>query len=128
MGSEENEQLQLRLRIQQILLMCGQSALLRESSLPVAKFKREFDMVIIDTPPMLQMPDARIVGRIADTVILVTRAGHTTRDVAVAAKQRFAEDRATNVSQHGSIIFTENTTNITSLPRIRSTSSVSCWY
>jgi polysaccharide biosynthesis transport protein len=50
-------------------------------------------MVIIDTPPMLQMPDARIAGRIADAVILVTRAGHTTRDVAVAANQHFAEDR-----------------------------------
>jgi len=47
MGSEENEQLRLRLRVQQILLMCGQSALLREPSLHVAKFKKEFDMVIL---------------------------------------------------------------------------------
>ena len=59
----------------------------------LAKFKSEFDMVIIDTPPMLQMPDARVLGRLADAVILVTRAGHTTRDVAVAANQRFAEDK-----------------------------------
>ena len=59
----------------------------------LAKFKREFDMVIIDTPPMLQMPDARVLGRLADAVILVTRAGHTTRDAAMAANQRFAEDR-----------------------------------
>jgi hypothetical protein len=63
MGSEENEQLQLRLRVQQILLMCDQSALLQETSLPVAKFKREFDMVIIDTPPMVQMPGARSNSR-----------------------------------------------------------------
>ena len=47
MGSGENEQLQLRIRIQQILLMCSQSALLPEPSPPVAKFKREFDMVIL---------------------------------------------------------------------------------
>jgi polysaccharide biosynthesis transport protein len=55
--------------------------------------KREFDMVIIDTPPMLQMPVARVLGRLADAVILVTRAGQTTRDAAMAASQRFAEDR-----------------------------------
>ena len=59
----------------------------------LAKFKREFDVVIIDTPPMLQMPDARVLGHMADAVILVTRAGHTTRDAAVAASQRFAADR-----------------------------------
>jgi receptor protein-tyrosine kinase len=69
--------------------------LLYSENLPLllAKFKRDFDMVIIDTPPMLQMPDARIVGRRADAVILVTRAGHTTRDLALAANQRFAEDK-----------------------------------
>jgi len=32
-------------------------------------------VVIVDTPPMLQMPDARIAGRIANALILVTRAG-----------------------------------------------------
>jgi receptor protein-tyrosine kinase len=58
----------------------------------LATFKREFDMVIIDTPPMLQMPDARVLGRAADAVVLVTRAGQTTRDAAMAANQRFAED------------------------------------
>lgn len=50
-------------------------------------------MVLIDTPPMLQMPDARVVGRMADAVLLVTRAGVTTRDAAVAAHQRLSEDR-----------------------------------
>lgn len=59
----------------------------------LATFKTGFDMVIIDTPPMLQMPGARVLGRLADGVILVTRAGQTTRDAAMAANQRFAEDR-----------------------------------
>jgi capsular exopolysaccharide synthesis family protein len=59
----------------------------------LARFKAAFDMVIIDTPPMLQMPDARVFGRMADAVILVTRAGHTTRDAALAASQRFAADK-----------------------------------
>mgnify|MGYP000870268536 CR=1 FL=1 len=59
----------------------------------LARLKKDFDMVLIDTPPMLQMADARVIGRIADGVILVTRAGKTTRDAAVAASQRFNEDQ-----------------------------------
>ncbi|MCW5978486.1 MAG: polysaccharide biosynthesis tyrosine autokinase [Bryobacteraceae bacterium] len=55
-------------------------------------FEKEFDMVLIDTPPMLQIPDARILGRLSDAVILVVRAGRTTRDLALAAKQRLSED------------------------------------
>ena len=68
--------------------------LLYSANLPelLAQFKKEFDMVILDTPPMLQMPDARVVGRIADGVLLVLRAGQTTRDAAIAARQRFSED------------------------------------
>lgn len=54
---------------------------------------KEFDMILIDTPPMLQIPDARVVGRLVNGVILVVRAGQTTRDAALAARQRFQEDR-----------------------------------
>ncbi|MBV9406551.1 MAG: CpsD/CapB family tyrosine-protein kinase, partial [Acidobacteriaceae bacterium] len=54
--------------------------------------RSNFDIVLIDTPPMLQMPDARVIGRVADGVILVIRAGHTTRDAAIAARKRFSED------------------------------------
>ncbi len=56
------------------------------------RLRGEFDAVLIDTPPMLLLPDARVLGRLADAVVLVVRAGHTTRDSALAAKQRFAED------------------------------------
>ena len=54
--------------------------------------QRQFDLILIDTPPMLQIPDARVLGRLADAVLLVLRAGHTTRDAAMAARQRFEED------------------------------------
>jgi polysaccharide biosynthesis transport protein len=54
--------------------------------------RNEFDMVLIDTPPMLHMPDARILGHLADGVILVIRAGRTARDAALAARQRFTQD------------------------------------
>lgn len=59
----------------------------------LAHFKKGFDMVLIDTPPMLSMSDARVAGRLADAVIFVARAGQTTRDAVMAAHQRFAEDR-----------------------------------
>ena len=58
-------------------------------------FEKEFDTVLIDTPPMMQVPDARILGRLADAVILVLRAGRTTRDAAQAARARLAEDGTT---------------------------------
>jgi capsular exopolysaccharide synthesis family protein len=55
--------------------------------------KGRYDMVLIDTPPMLQLADARLIGRHADAVILVARAQHTTRDAIIAAYQRLSEDR-----------------------------------
>ena len=58
----------------------------------LARFKKEYDMIFIDTPPMLQMTDARVAGRLADAVILVARSGVTTRDAILAAKQRLDED------------------------------------
>jgi succinoglycan biosynthesis transport protein ExoP len=55
------------------------------------RVKAEFDMILIDSPPMLQMPDARLMGRHADAMILVV-AQHTTRDAVGLACQRIAED------------------------------------
>jgi Mrp family chromosome partitioning ATPase len=54
--------------------------------------RKEFHTVIIDTPPMLHLPDARILGRYADGVILVVRSSQTMRAAAVAANQRLTED------------------------------------
>ncbi len=53
----------------------------------------EYDIIFIDTPPMLQMTDARVAGRLADAVVLVARSNQTTRDSLLAAKQRLADDR-----------------------------------
>src|SRR5207253_8607220 len=54
--------------------------------------RQRYDAVLIDTPPMLQMPDARILARNGDGVILVLRSGRTTRDTAVLAKERVMDD------------------------------------
>jgi succinoglycan biosynthesis transport protein ExoP len=70
------------------------ASLLFSSRMPelLKKLRAEFETIFIDTPPMLQIPDARVLGRMADRVILVVRAGKTTRDAALAARQRFSED------------------------------------
>jgi capsular exopolysaccharide synthesis family protein len=56
------------------------------------RLRSEFDVILIDTPPMLDIADARILGRLADAAILVFRAGQTSRDTALAAKQRLTSD------------------------------------
>ncbi|HUP04956.1 MAG TPA: polysaccharide biosynthesis tyrosine autokinase, partial [Bryobacteraceae bacterium] len=51
-----------------------------------------YDAIIIDTPPMLTMADARVIARQGDGVILVSRANRTSRDSLRDASRRFAED------------------------------------
>jgi polysaccharide biosynthesis transport protein len=62
----------------------------------ISRYRERFDMVLIDTPPMLSMPDARVLGRIADGVILIARSGKTSRAAVLAAYRRLVEDH-TNV-------------------------------
>ncbi len=41
---------------------------------------------------MLQMTDARFASELADAVVLVARAGQTSRDALIEATERFGED------------------------------------
>lgn len=70
------------------------SNLLHSARLPelLQRLRSEFDTVVIDTPPVLHISDARVIGRLADAVLLIVRAGLTTRDAAQMVKQRFGED------------------------------------
>jgi succinoglycan biosynthesis transport protein ExoP len=56
------------------------------------RLRSEFHMVVIDAPPVIHLADARVLGRLADGIILVIRAGQTTPESAMLACQRFAED------------------------------------
>jgi capsular exopolysaccharide synthesis family protein len=58
----------------------------------LGRYRSEFDLILIDTPPVLPFADARLFGRVADAVVLVVRSGHTTRELAQAARARFVED------------------------------------
>jgi succinoglycan biosynthesis transport protein ExoP len=70
------------------------STLVHSARFPeLLKLARErFDTVLVDTPPMVNISDARVVARFADALILVVRSAVTTRDAALLAKRRFAED------------------------------------
>ena len=54
--------------------------------------RENFDTVIIDTPPMLAIADGRILAKHADSVLMVLRAGKTTRSDGQMAIQRFSSD------------------------------------
>jgi succinoglycan biosynthesis transport protein ExoP len=56
------------------------------------RLRQEYDVVLIDSPPMLQLADSRVLGRLADGVILVIRSGRTHQKLAVASVQRFHSD------------------------------------
>jgi polysaccharide biosynthesis transport protein len=63
-----------------------------EFSQLLRRLREEYEFVLIDTPPVLQIADTRVIGRLADGVILVVRAGHTAREAAAAAYQRLVDD------------------------------------
>ncbi len=59
----------------------------------LAKWREQYDLVLLDTPPALPITDARVIGFLADGVVLIARAGHTTRDALLAIQERLTEDR-----------------------------------
>lgn len=59
------------------------------------RFRGEFDYVLIDTPPMMLVPDARVVGQWSDGVILVLRAAQTLQSDALVIARRLREDGTT---------------------------------
>ncbi|MEI9973832.1 MAG: CpsD/CapB family tyrosine-protein kinase [Ignavibacteriota bacterium] len=58
----------------------------------VRRVRNEFDIVLIDSPPMAHIADARVLGKLADGVLLVFRAGKTTIELATAVERCFSED------------------------------------
>jgi receptor protein-tyrosine kinase len=58
----------------------------------LARFRQEFDYVLVDAPPCLEFADARIMARHGQKLLLVVRAGNTDRKTAQAAVQRLQLD------------------------------------
>ncbi|MDQ2777571.1 MAG: polysaccharide biosynthesis tyrosine autokinase [Acidobacteriota bacterium] len=79
------------------------SALLHSAAMAdlLRRVARDFDIVLIDTPPVLHMADARILAGASDGVILVFRARTTARQTAMAARDLFLDD---NIEVIGTIL------------------------
>jgi capsular exopolysaccharide synthesis family protein len=58
----------------------------------MTRFRREFDVILIDTPPALLLADARLVSRLADAVALVVQAGRTTESEIAYLRDKLSED------------------------------------
>ena len=57
------------------------------------RLTKEFDVVLMDTPPVLHLADARILAGVTDGVILVLRARSTDRETAMNARDLFHHDQ-----------------------------------
>jgi succinoglycan biosynthesis transport protein ExoP len=53
---------------------------------------QQYDMVLVDAPPILSVADTRIIASLTDALILVLRSGITQREAAKEAYQRIQED------------------------------------
>jgi succinoglycan biosynthesis transport protein ExoP len=58
----------------------------------IEAIRGEYDLILIDTPPLLFVPESRLLGRVTDWSILVLRAGKTTADAALGAQRQMGED------------------------------------
>lgn len=56
--------------------------------------KEQFDIVVIDTPPVTQLTDAAIIGKNTDGVLLVIASGQTDAHAAMGAKQALLNVKA----------------------------------
>ncbi len=56
------------------------------------RLRSEFDVILVDTPPLLHMVDARLLAGVSDGAILVLRSGITTRELAGTARDLLVND------------------------------------
>jgi capsular exopolysaccharide synthesis family protein len=76
------------------LLPCGQIppnpiALLNSDKMGalLEEWEREYDIILIDSPPVLSVADAAIIAKHVDTTLLLVEAGKTKRQIAAQAKE-----------------------------------------
>jgi len=60
----------------------------------IGQLRRDYDYIVIDTPPTLPVTDSAVVAAIADATILVMRSGETEEDAAQRAVEQLHRVRA----------------------------------
>lgn len=63
----------------------------------IGRFKEEFDFVIVDTPPILLVSDALVLGRWLEGAILVVRGGKTPKNALRQAQEKMASHQIKNL-------------------------------
>lgn len=53
----------------------------------IGEMKRQFDRVIIDSPPVMSASETSVLGKLSEAVILAVHGGKTARDMVIEAKQ-----------------------------------------
>lgn len=61
------------------------------------KLHQRYDRIIIDSPPVMPVADARVLAALADATILVLRAERSTRRISLAARNELWRVRATRI-------------------------------
>lgn len=59
----------------------------------IEELRQEYDMIVIDSSPVLAVTDSCILGRLADGVVFVTKASSTIREDATRALQHLAQNQ-----------------------------------
>ena len=59
----------------------------------VLRALEEYDMVLLDCPPLLPVADTHVIGEVVDKALLVVRAGVTPRDMVDQAVEEFGRDK-----------------------------------
>jgi capsular exopolysaccharide synthesis family protein len=57
----------------------------------MTEMRKEFDFIFIDTPPVLAVPDARVIAKNSDAVIFCVRWNKTAREAVVEGLRFFAQ-------------------------------------
>jgi len=60
----------------------------------LAQLEEEFDHIVIDSPPVLPVTDARIIGTLVDGVLLVVKGGETPKEAVQRTKRLLQEVHA----------------------------------
>jgi capsular exopolysaccharide synthesis family protein len=63
----------------------------------ISLLKERYDLILIDSPPILSLPDMSIIERLVDGVILVVRAERTPRDAPITAITSLATNRLVGI-------------------------------
>jgi protein-tyrosine kinase len=63
----------------------------------LATLKEQYDLILIDSPPILSLPDMNILENLVDGVILIVRAEKTPRHAVATAVSSFVSDKLVGI-------------------------------